>query len=1246
MFTLSYVNGTGNTSLTVYVNVSGKDLGAVCDCGTATASADASGKTDGATAELQGNTKVADPIDPGTGNMFESATDYSTVGQNTLSFTRYYNSRAVPTSFAHSFGIGWRSNYDRYIRMISPTSVAIERGDGKILQFILTGGAWICDSDEDYQLTQSGSTWTLTDNADNVESYANISASEAVLSSIRARNGYTQTLTRNPDHTLFAVTDSYNRQLVLAYQNGFVTSLTTADNQVISYGYANSFLTTIGYATTPATHITYTYLNNLLVGLSDETGQLFTSWGYDAQGRALFSKHGASSGSIDYVTVAYNADGTRTVTGSLGVAETYRFSVVNGLQKLGEIDRAATATTPAMSRYFYYDANGYLTQSIDWNGNQTTTLNNARGQPTQITEATNTNVQHVTSLVWMSSFHLPTTVYPPGFKHVYTYDAAGEVLTRTDTDLVDGNNSTYNTSRTWTYTWSNMLLASVQRPRTDLVSKTLFGYDSTGALTSVTDGMGHVTTITQHMPGGLPQTIVDPNGVVTTLAYDVRLRPTTTSVATSGGARTTTRGYDAAGNLTSLTLPDNSAIAYGYDTAHRLVTLADAAGDTTTLTLDNAGDVTASVTAPLSGPATASSAATYDALGRRLTLTPAGSGHATTWTWDNDGNALTVTDGLAHKTSFTWDQLNRLTAKTDPANTTFAYTYDAQNHLTTRNTPSGSQTYQWSAWGEFLKNQDSWANGRGYVATYNGDGDMTQRSDGNGSTINFTYDAADRRLTQTYPQDATKNVAFTYDQTGAGYAFGIGRLTSLTDPAGTLTRQYDEFGRTTSEARINAGHTYTTATTYDPAGRIAGMVYPSGLSLTYARNALGQVTGITSGASTIISSGTYLPFGPLKSLTYGNGVTETRGFDTSYRPTGVADTGSAALSSLSYTLDAADNVSSIADNVSSANNQSFTYDSLDRLLTATGPYGALSWTFNTSNARQTQTLGANPADTYTDGEVLNKIVSGSITTTMGYSGSTNLTGISPSSGAASSFTIDRGNRLASATIPGNAVETYTYDAFGNQFSRSLAGSPPTVTEYAYSQDGVLLEESTNAAAQADYIYLNGRPVAVYAPTTGTMSYLHTDRLGTPVLATNAAKATVWSASYRPYGEATITGSIRQNLRLPGQFAGQVSGWYHNGARDYNPAWGQYVELDPLGLFAGPHPFAYANDNPLKNIDPSGLESDGNLGGGYTGRTDTFNSGGQSSYETHVFDSGGNEVGVYGPSGWINKHGFTQPPKSP
>jgi len=39
-----------------------------------------------------------------------------------------------------------------------------------------------------------GSTWTLTDGSDAVETYTTVSATEAILSSIKARNGYTQTL--------------------------------------------------------------------------------------------------------------------------------------------------------------------------------------------------------------------------------------------------------------------------------------------------------------------------------------------------------------------------------------------------------------------------------------------------------------------------------------------------------------------------------------------------------------------------------------------------------------------------------------------------------------------------------------------------------------------------------------------------------------------------------------------------------------------------------------------------------------------------------------------------------------------------------------------------------------------------------------------------------------------------------------------------------------------------------------------
>ena len=71
-------------------------------------------------------------------------------------------------------------------------------------------------------------------------------------------------------------------------------------------------------------------------------------------------------------------------------------------------------------------------------------------------------------------------------------------------------------------------------------------------------------------------------------------------------------------------------------------------------------------------------------------------------------------------------------------------------------------------------------------------------------------------------------------------------------------------------------------------------------------------------------------------------------------------------------------------------------------------------------------------------------------------------------------------------------------------------------------DITLLEE-TNAsgAAQADYIYLDGRPVAVL--NGSTLYYLHDDMLGTPQLATDSNQAVQWQASYDPFGEASVSG---------------------------------------------------------------------------------------------------------------------------
>ena len=75
--------------------------------------------------------------------------------------------------------------------------------------------------------------------------------------------------------------------------------------------------------------------------------------------------------------------------------------------------------------------------------------------------------------------------------------------------------------------------------------------------------------------------------------------------------------------------------------------------------------------------------------------------------------------------------------------------------------------------------------------------------------------------------------------------------------------------------------------------------------------------------------------------------------------------------------------------------------------------------------------------------------------------------------------------------------------------------------------------------------------------TPTTSYIHTDHLGRPTRMTNAAKATVWSATWTPWGEPKdISGSVTQNLRFPGQYFQIETGLAYNWHRHYDPVTGQ------------------------------------------------------------------------------------------
>ena len=104
--------------------------------------------------------------------------------------------------------------------------------------------------------------------------------------------------------------------------------------------------------------------------------------------------------------------------------------------------------------------------------------------------------------------------------------------------------------------------------------------------------------------------------------------------------------------------------------------------------------------------------------------------------------------------------------------------------------------------------------------------------------------------------------------------------------------------------------------------------------------------------------------------------------------------------------------------------------------------------------------------------------------------------------------------------------------------------------------------------------------------------------------TDASGVVVWSADYKPFGEATVNPSstITNNLRFPGQYFDAETGLNYNYFRDYNPIVARYVQADLIGLAGGINPYLYVSNDPVNGIDPLGLfKVHGNwCGGDWTG----------------------------------------------
>ena len=677
------------------------------------------------------------------------------------------------------------------------------------------------------------------------------------------------------------------------------------------------------------------------------------------------------------------------------------------------------------------------------------------------------------------------------------------------------------------------------------------------------------------------------------MTYDALGRISTVSVV-GPVAATTTFAYDINGLLTSVTSPTGVTLTYGYDAAHRLTSITDGAGNKTVFALDALGNQMLTQIQTPSTQVLMANSATFDSLGRLLTSLGAAN-QTTSYQYDNNGNQTRITDPRSAITLNAFDGLNRLTQTTDALNAVTKTAYDGLDNVTSiTDARLHATTYAVNGFG-FVTSVVSPDNG---TTTYTHDlaGNVLSRKDARAIVTNYTYDALNRPLARTYPSATTENVTFVYDATVGGNK-GIGRLTSVTDAAGTANFVYDPYGNRVSETRTIAGIVYTTGYGYDLADELTRIAYPSGGIVNYQRDSLGQVSGVTWQANAsatpaaLATSITYLPFGPMQAMTLGNGVQIADSYDFDYRLARKQATGTAALQDLTLGYDGASNIAVITDSVTASLSQTYQYDLVGRVKQGTGLWGSDNYTYDAMGNRLTRSLvnGTTTATTYTYTAANTRLATSKVGTAavLSYTYDANgaRTAIKNGTTTLTAYTYNADARLATVGTP-----AMKYNAFGERSVQTITGGG---THFLFGSGGMLLaEHSTTGAKVRDYIFLNGQPLAI-VDAAGSISYILNDQIGQPQKMLDASGTTTWQRNSGIFGD-TVSQPVGTTAANPQRFPGQQfdpnTTLHYNYFRDYDPATGRYIEADPIGLRGGPNLYAYVDGNPVSQVDPLGLET--------------------------------------------------------
>lgn len=657
-------------------------------------------------------------------------------------------------------------------------------------------------------------------------------------------------------------------------------------------------------------------------------------------------------------------------------------------------------------------------------------------------------------------------------------------------------------------------------------------FHSDGRLKSVSDRNGETVTIGYDTATPPKMTSVTaPDGRALTFTYTgARITGVTGPSAPGTAARSIGYGYDANGNLTTVTDSRGKIWTYGYGTAHRLTTMTSPRGGVTTNTYDTSGRISKQV-APRTGATTfAYTDQTVGTTAYRTTRVTDPTGVVTDHQYVNGWLAGTLvapgTNGQSLTTT-TYDDAGNALSTTDPTGVTTTATYDGDGHRLTQTVPAGAATATGAVVGTTTT---TW--------TYNALGLPLTMTDGAGHTTTWTYDSRGNLATHTVPLNSAQNAVTTYHHDSSAHP---GDITSIEDPRGAITSYiYDAAGFTSSITRpagaTAPGITDTTATTtftYTPYGDVLTMVDPRG-------NATGATPADYRTSHTYDNGGLRIsttdPLGRTTGYGYdddGNrtSVTDpaTRTWTTAYLLDGLPSTVTDPLGHLTSTLgyDLAGRLTASTD--ATANLTTTSYDDHGRAATSIKPSGNVAGISAAAKAARTTTYAYDKAGRQLSASVPDPATAGAVLAQRTrYDGAGRLWKQTDPAGHTTTTAYDALNRVASVTDPTGALTAYSYDWASRQISTTDPRGKTWTTGYDQAGNPTSSTDPLGNTATTTYDTAGHRATVVdprgnasgATPADYTTAYRY-DLAGNQVRVTDAL-GHHWTNSYDRAGQRTGT----------------------------------------------------------------------------------------------------------------------------